>query len=119
MNIEEFREYCLSKKGTTEDTPFDEVTLCLRVMNKIFAITGMDNPIFQVNLKCDPDRSIELREEYPDDILPGWHMSKKHWNTVNFETGLDTKLLLELVDHSYDLVVSKLKKADKEVLKAM
>lgn len=119
MNIEEFRAYCLAKKGTSEDTPFDEVTLCLRVMNKIFAITGLDKPEFQVNLKCDPERAIELREAYPDDIYGGWHMNKKHWNTVNFETGLDHDLLREMIDHSYDLIVSKLKKADKLALQEM
>lgn len=115
MNIEQFREYCLSKKGTSEDFPFDEVTLCLRVLGKIFAITGLDSDRFSVNLKCDPDFAIELREQHPE-IQPGWHMNKKHWNTVDFEGLLDAHLLRQLVDHSYDQVVKTLKKAEREAL---
>ncbi len=116
MDIETFRNYCLSKKGVEDAFPFDEVTLVFKVMGKIFAITGLDNDIFEVNLKCDPERAILLREEHPDDILPGWHMNKKHWNTVRFENGLDNKFLKELVDHSYGLVVEKLTKKDRETL---
>lgn len=118
MDIEQFRTYALSKKGTTEDFPFDEVTLCLRVMGKIFAITGLDSEQFTVNLKCDPDRAIELREQYPE-VQPGWHMSKKHWNTVDFEGSLDGATLRELIDHSYDQVVKTLKKSEKEALNAL
>jgi len=117
MDIESFRNYCLSKKGVTEEFPFDEVTLVFKVMNKMFALTGLNADEFRVNLKCDPERAIELREEHDGAIIAGWHMSKKHWNTVYFEEGLSDKLLIELIDHSYDLVVSKLKKADKEFLK--
>jgi len=112
MNIEEFRNYCLNKKGVEETFPFDENTLVFKVMGKMFALTGLEREEFQVNLKCDPDYSIELREAYAD-IIPGYHMSKKHWNTVFFENGLETKFLCELIDHSYDLVVKKLKKADR------
>ncbi|MGK0389111.1 MAG: putative DNA-binding protein (MmcQ/YjbR family) [Maribacter sp.] len=118
MNIEDFHHYCLSKKGVEETFPFDDVTLVFKVMGKIFALIGLNSEEFKVNLKCDPERSIELREEY-EEILPGWHMSKKHWNTVIFEGTLDNKMLMELIDHSYDLVVSKLKKADKEFLKSL
>ena len=85
-------------------------------MGKMFALTGLEHEEFRVNLKCDPEYSIELREEY-EDIQPGWHMSKKHWNTVYFENGLTDKFLISLIDHSYDCVVAKLKKADKEFLK--
>lgn len=109
MNIEAFREYCLSKKGVEETFPFDESTLVFKVMGKIFAITGLDSPEFTVNLKCDPGRAVELREEYPE-VCPGWHMNKKHWNTVAFETGLSDAMLLELIDHSYELVVKGLPK---------
>jgi predicted DNA-binding protein (MmcQ/YjbR family) len=116
MNIEEFHTYCMSKKGVEETFPFDEVTLVFKVMGKVFAITGLDNEIFEVNLKCDPEYAIQLREEY-EEIRAGWHMNKKHWNTVQFEEGLDSKLLCELIDHSYDLVVKGLKKADQEFLK--
>lgn len=115
MNIEQFREYCLAKRGTSEDFPFDEVTLCLRVMGKIFAITGLDRERFAVNLKCDPEFATELREHHPE-IQPGWHMSKKHWNTVDFEGALDHRLLCQLIDHSYDQVVKTLKKAEREAL---
>ena len=117
MNVEELREYCLSKKGTTEGFPFDEKTLVFKVMGKMFALCGLERMPAAVNLKCDPERSIELREEYGD-IVAGFHMNKKHWNTVTIEEGeLEDKLIIELIDHSYDLVAAKLKKADKEVLK--
>ena len=115
MNIEDFRNYCLAKKGVIETFPFDEVTLVFKVMNKMFALTGLDAEEFRVNLKCDPERSVELRELH-EDIIPGWHMSKKHWNTVYFERGLEDKLLYELVDHSYDLVVKGLRKKDRILL---
>jgi predicted DNA-binding protein (MmcQ/YjbR family) len=115
MNIEEFHAYCLAKKGVEETFPFDEVTLVFKVMGKMFALTGLDNETFEVNLKCDPEYANELREEYGD-IRTGWHMSKKHWNTVKFEGELDDKFLCELVDHSYDLVVKGLKKADRDML---
>jgi len=115
MNIEEFHAYCLSKKGVEETFPFDEVTLVFKVMGKVFAITGLDNETFEVNLKCDPDYAIELREQY-EAVRAGWHMNKKHWNTVHFESDLDDKFLGKLVDHSYDLVVKSLKKADREFL---
>ncbi len=116
MNIEDFREYCLSKKAVTEEFPFDEVTLVFKVMGKMFALTGLDKEEFKVNLKCDPEYALELREEHIE-IIEGWHMSKKHWNTVEFETGLDSRFLCELIDHSYDMVVKKMKKADREFLK--
>lgn len=118
MNIEEFREYCLSKKGVEETFPFGEETLVYKVMGKIFAITGLDSAEFTVNLKCKPARAIELREEYPE-IRSGWHMNKKHWNTVEFETGLADEFLRELVDHSYELVVSGLPKKLKAELERM
>ena len=118
MNVEQFREYALSKKGSSEDFPFDEVTLCIRVMGKIFAITGLDNEPFQVNLKCDPEYAVELREKHPE-VRPGWHMNKSHWNTVEFEGGLDGQTLRQLIDHSYDLVAQSLKKAEKAALENM
>ncbi|MFK8101651.1 MAG: MmcQ/YjbR family DNA-binding protein [Saprospiraceae bacterium] len=115
MHIEEFRTYCLSKKGVEEDLPFDEVTLVFKVMGKMFALTGLGREVFTINLKCDPEYALELREEY-EEVQPGYHMSKKHWNTVNCEGVLEDKLLLALIDHSYDLVVQKLKKADRAFL---
>lgn len=115
MDIEQFRTYCLAKKGVTEELPFDEVTLAFKVMGKIFAITGLDSDIFTVNLKCDPDYAEELRESY-DAVQPGYHMNKKHWNTVDFSADLDAKLLLQLIDHSYELVVKGLRKKDRAIL---
>jgi predicted DNA-binding protein (MmcQ/YjbR family) len=118
MNVEQFRTYCLEKKGTSEDFPFDEVTLCLRVMGKIFAITGLDSEQFSINLKCDPDLAVEWREQYTE-VQPGWHMNKKHWNTVDCEGSLDGPTLRRMIDHSYDQVVKTLKKAEKEALAAL
>lgn len=117
MNIEELRDYCLSKKGVTESFPFDEQTLVFKVMGKMFALSGLEHKPTKVNLKCDPEKSILLREEYDGLITPGFHMSKVHWNTVETEMNLPHKLLLELIDHSYELVVSKLTKRLKEQLK--
>lgn len=109
MNIESFREYCISKKGVTEEFPFDIQTLVFKVMGKMFALTDVD--LFQsINLKCGPDRSLELREKYVA-IKPGFHMNKHHWNTVEMDGSLNDKLVKELIDHSYDLVVDKLPKA--------
>lgn len=118
MDIEQFREYCLAKKGVTEGFPFGETTLVLRVMGKIFALTGLEGEDFKVNLKCEPDHALELREQHPE-VQPGFHMNKKHWNTVDFEGGLEESLLRMLVDHSYDQVVLTLKKAEREALAAL
>lgn len=114
-NIESFRDYCLSLNGVTESFPFDENTLVFKVMNKLFALTGLNSTEFKVNLKCDPSRAVELRAQYPD-VIPGYHMNKKHWNTVFFDGDLPDILLVELVDHSYELVVAKLTKADRALL---
>ena len=115
MNVEEFHAYCMSKKGVEETFPFDEETLVFKVMGKMFALTGLEHAEFRVNLKCDPDWDLELREQYAA-IQPGWHMSKKHWNTVYFEEDLEADFLRELIDHSYDLVVKGLPKKIKEEL---
>ncbi|MEZ5059377.1 MAG: MmcQ/YjbR family DNA-binding protein [Saprospiraceae bacterium] len=119
MNIEAFHQYCISKKGVEETFPFGPQTLVFKVMGKMFALTGLDEVDYSVNLKCDPERAIQLREEYPDDILPGFHMNKKHWNTVHFEHDLPETLLRELIDHSYELVVKSLKKSDREALESL
>jgi len=109
MNIEEFRQYCMAKKGVTEEFPFDAVTLVFKVMGKMFALAPLERIPSQTNLKCDPERAITLREEHDGVITPGYHMSKTHWNTLYLEQ-LPPKLITELVDHSYDLVVSKFTK---------
>lgn len=109
MNIEQFREYCIAKKGVTESFPFDDKALVFKVMDKMFALTGLESNPATANLRCDPERAIELREEYDGLIIPGYHMSKKHWNTIEIEK-VSPKLLTELIDHSYDLVVRGLTK---------
>jgi len=115
MNVESFRNYCLAKKGVTESFPFDETTLVFKVMGKMFALTGLDNIECTVNLKCDPEYALELRERWPE-VREGYHMSKKHWNTVHFEGGLDEAMLCHLIDHSYELVVKGLPKKEREML---
>lgn len=115
MNIEEFRAYCLSKAGVTEELPFDEVTLVFKVMGKMFTLTGLDEQELSVNLKCDPEKAIELREQYSC-VQPGYHMNKKHWNTVFIDGTVSETLIREWIDNSYDLVVEKLTKAQKKEL---
>jgi predicted DNA-binding protein (MmcQ/YjbR family) len=119
MNIQQLRDYCISKKGVTEHFPFDDVTLVFKVMNKMFALSGLDKwerGEESINLKCDPERAEELRGEY-EGIIAGFHMSKKHWNTVAINTSdVSDNLVKELINHSYDLVVNGLtKKAQKEL----
>ena len=104
----------MNKPGVTEEFPFDEVTLVFKVMGKMFALTNLDGD-WTLALKCDPDRALELRETYPA-IQPGYHMSKIHWNTIMMDGSLSQKLILELVDHSYQLVVDKLPRKLKEEL---
>lgn len=117
MHIQDFRDYCLSKKGVEETTPFAEYTLVYKVMGKMFTLSNMNDEEFSVNLKCDPERAIKLRDEYPDSILPGYPGNNKLWNRVFFERELSDDFLRELIDHSYNLVVAKLRKKDKEFLK--
>lgn len=110
MHLDELRDYCLAKKATTEGLPFGPTTLVFKVGGKMFALTGLDNEDLRVNLKCDPDYAVELRERHPE-IIAGWHMSKKHWNTVYIENGnLRDDFVKELIDHSYDIVVAKMTK---------
>ena len=117
MNIEQYRDYCLTKKGVTEGFPFDQKTLVFKVMGKMFALTDVDE--FQsVNLKCDPERAIDLRETYHG-INAGFHMSKKHWNTVDNNSDVPDELFFELIDHSYDLVVQRLTKKLQAELKEL
>jgi predicted DNA-binding protein (MmcQ/YjbR family) len=117
MNIEFLREYCLSKKGVEETTPVGDDVLVYKVMGKMFALTSMEDPN-SVNLKCDPGYAIELREQFSE-IQPGYHMSKKHWNTISYDGAVDDNLILKLVDHSYDLVVSGLTKALRKELESL
>lgn len=110
MHLDELREYCLAKSATTESLPFGPDTLVFKVANKMFAVTGLDEADLRVNLKCDPDYAIELRERH-EEVKPGWHMNKQHWNTVYIEDGdLRDDFIRELIDHSYDLIVKSLTK---------
>ncbi len=109
MNIEDLRLYCLSKPGVEESFPFDEYTLVFKVLGKMFALCGLKREPFAINLKCDPEKAIELREEF-EDITPGYHMNKKHWNTVVCEGNLTDRQVIDLIDHSYDLVWDSLPK---------
>ena len=114
MNIEELRAFCLSKPQTSDSFPFDQDTIVFKVMNKMFALTSLkswEEGDHSVNLKCDPDKAIELRERYQQSVYPGYHMNKKHWNTVVIENSeLSEKFIKHLINHSYELVVSKLPK---------
>lgn len=119
MNLETYYDYCLSKKGVTEHFPFDEDTLVFKVGGKMFALSSLsqwEKGQPAVNLKCDPERAQELRAEY-DDIQPGFHMSKIHWNTINVNADVSDMLIKELIDHSYELVFKSLtKKLQNEII---
>lgn len=116
MDIETLRNYCLSKPETNESFPFDEKTLVFKLFNKMYALIGLERMPLSINLKCDPERAIVLREEHDGIIMPGYHMNKKHWNTVYTETGISDELLIELVDSSYNLVAKGLKKSERIAL---
>jgi len=118
MNIEEVREHCIGHVAVTESFPFDEHTLVFKVMNKMFALMPLERGN-SISLKCDPEYALELRERYPEEIEAAWHMNKTHWNSVVLNGTVGRKLIEELVTHSYELVVSKLKKADKAVLEGL
>nr|WP_067062912.1 MmcQ/YjbR family DNA-binding protein [Mucilaginibacter sp. L294] len=107
MNIEELRDYCLAKPAVTEGFPFGEDTLVFKVGEKIFLITSLGQPSF--NVKCDPEKAVELREQF-DEVKPGYHMNKKHWNTVRTDGSLTNKQLRDMIDHSYDLILKSLPK---------
>ena len=115
MNIEAFRTYCLSKKQVSESFPFDEHILVVKVGDKVFALTGLDQFPPAYNLKCDPERAITLRETYTC-ITPGYHMNKKHWNTISIAPSLPPQLMETLIDHSYDLVVKGMTKKQQAAL---
>ena len=119
MNLENFYEYCLSKKGVTEHFPFDEETLVFKVGAKMFALSSLnqwEKSEPSVNLKCNPEDAEELRAQY-EDIKPGWHMSKTHWNTVAINRDVPDSLVKQLIDDSYQLVFKSLtKKAQTEIL---
>lgn len=115
MTIEAIREYCLSKSHTTEDMPFDQSVLALRVAGKIFLLTNIDEDPLRINLKCDPEKALRLRDEF-EDVIPGYHMNKKHWNTVNCEGELKSSFIKRLIDHSYELIVNSFSKKKRSEL---
>jgi len=112
MNIEELRIYCLSKKGVSDSFPFNETALTFKVLNKMFLIAIIDSKPVNFSGKCNPEKAIEYRELYQS-ITPGYHLSKKHWNTIEMNEDISTEFAKELIDHSYDLVVAGLTKKQK------
>lgn len=117
MNIEELREFCLSFPGVSEDFPFDQSTIVFKVMGKLFLLTDIDQNE-SINVKCDPEKAIELREQYPS-VLPGYHMSKKHWNTVMIQGEIPDPLLKQWIRDSYDQVVAGLTKKQRIALQQL
>jgi predicted DNA-binding protein (MmcQ/YjbR family) len=117
MNIEEFREYCLSKKGVTESMPFGPDTLVFKVLGKVFTLVPLDDS-FSFNVKCDPELAIDLRERY-NCVQPGYHMNKKMWNTILVDGSVNDSLLCHWIDHSYDEVVKKMSGKEKDILNKM
>lgn len=115
MNAEEIREYCIRKPAVTESFPFDEVTLVFKVKNKMFALVSLDGDL-RISLKCDPEEAIELREKHPE-IIPGYHLNKALWNTIDLCGSLSMKIIQEMIDKSYALIVESLPKKIREELK--
>lgn len=111
MNIEEYRSYCLAKKGVTEEFPLDNETLVFKVAGKMFALTNVST-FASLNLKCDPEKAVELRDQYPA-VLPGYHMNKKHWNTILLDGSIPSKLPQNWIDESYLRVVNALPKRER------
>lgn len=118
MNIEELRDYCMSKKAVEETLPFGPDTLVFKVMGKAFLLTGLDENPVQFNVKCDPEKVIELREQYSC-VLPGYHMNKKHWNTIVADGSVSNRLLKEWITDSYNLVISGMPKVQQKKLASM
>lgn len=117
MEIDSFREYCLAKPGATESSPFGPDNLVFKVSGKMFALAALDEVPAMANLKCDPDLALELRDRY-EQVRPGYHMNKKHWNTIEL-SGIPENEIRKMIDHSYQLVVRGLPKAERERLGAI
>jgi predicted DNA-binding protein (MmcQ/YjbR family) len=122
MDLAFIQDYCENKKGVTAHFPFDEDVLVFKVINKMFLLTGLStwekNEPY-INVKCDPEKAIELREEYPETIKGAYHMSKKHWNSIYIDGTLDQKQIMHWIDHSYDLIVKSLPKKDRLKLETL
>ncbi len=117
MNIEEIREYCISKPGVTESLPFNDTALVFKVMNKMFALLDLSEDSRGISLKCDPELAIELREKHHE-VTPAWHFNKQHWNGVDLNGSISDIQLKEWIDHSYTIVVDSLPKSKRETLRA-
>jgi predicted DNA-binding protein (MmcQ/YjbR family) len=115
MDLEQFREYCLKKHGVTEGTPFGEDVLVFKIGGKMFALAALDEVPSTVNLKCDPDLALELRDRY-EQVRPGYHMNKRHWNTVEIDSGIPEAEMRRMIDHSYELIVKSLPKVKRAKL---
>ena len=109
MDLAQFREYCLGKPGSTEGTPFGPTVVVFKVGGKMFALASLDEVPVRVNLKCDPDLALELRDRF-EQVRPGYHMNKKHWNTIDIEAGIPDSEIRKMIDHSYELVAESLPK---------
>ena len=116
MNIEEIREYCITKPFVEETFPFDEDTLVFKVMGKMFLLTSISERPLSFNAKCNPEKAVELREQYAC-VQPGYHMNKTHWNTIICDGSVSSKLLKQWIDHSYELVVQSLPKKVREEMR--
>jgi len=116
MNIEDLREYCLSKPGTTEGFPFNDTALVFKVADKMYALLDLSEGNKGISLKCEPELALSLREMYPA-VTPGYHFNKKHWNTVKIDGSVPSSKIIEWINHSYQLVVSGLPRNKREVLK--
>jgi predicted DNA-binding protein (MmcQ/YjbR family) len=115
MNIEEIREYCLSKRGTTEEFPFDDVSLVIKAGEKMFALIALDTMPTRISLKCDPEYALELREQYPA-VQPAYHFNKKHWNMIILDGSISEKNLKHWIDHSYEMVLKGMTKKQREAI---
>lgn len=118
MNIEELRDYCLLKPYTLEDSPFGPEHLAFKIAGKVYLLVGLDQiDELRFNVKCDPEYAVELREKYDQTVIPGYHMNKKHWNTVYANRELNDAAVYKLIDHSYELILNALPKSQREKLK--
>ena len=115
MDIESLRDYCLRKKGVWEDFPFGDSTLVFKVGTKVFLLAGLDGSPLQFNIKLDPEHAIELREQY-ESIVPGYHMNKKHWSSVIVDGNVPERIMRQMIDESYDLVLKALPKKEREAI---
>ena len=113
INLKKIKEYCFKKPGTFEDFPFDQSTLTFKIVNKMYALANIDSQPLRINLKCDPHLSLDLRQKY-EQVIPGYHMNKKHWNTIIIDGVIPDKEIFNLIDLSYNLVFISLKKTERD-----